>query len=307
MTRLSIAEAVPLGAASVLRLASDHGVRALLVKGEALRLQGLRGAYESTDVDVLVDPADFDRYLTVLAALGWVGPPTSTAPSIMERHAVTVLHPAWPISVDVHRYFPGFLADKQEVFDILWQRRESVQIAGVPLPVPDRVAHAAVAALHLLRSPDSGKAAEQLPELQRLVDDSFDTEALADLADVAQRTGATQTLRPLLTSVGAPLLGVGAGDPQRLAQWRARTGATGSEAWVLHLLRQPPWRWPREIRHAVVLSDAEIEAFHQHPGESLPQARRRRLRRGVRSVAVAVPNVLRLRSRALLDRLRGRR
>ncbi len=58
---LDLDEGVPLGYALVARLAADHGIRALAIKGPTLSALGLRPPRQSLDVDVLVDPVEFRR------------------------------------------------------------------------------------------------------------------------------------------------------------------------------------------------------------------------------------------------------
>ena len=57
VTELALDEAVPLAHALVDRVAVDHDVRVLFIKGPAAAGQGLRPARPSVDVDVLVDPS----------------------------------------------------------------------------------------------------------------------------------------------------------------------------------------------------------------------------------------------------------
>ena len=158
-------EAVPLCAAWADRFASANGFRALMIKGSVLTDQGLRGNHTSVDVDVLVDPAVYDDYLASLRHAGWDVKIESTVAGAAERHATTVYHQAWPITIDVHRRFPGFLADPRVVFEALWQHRTEATVAHTQVTTLDPVAHAALQALHYLRSPTSGLAMLYLPDL----------------------------------------------------------------------------------------------------------------------------------------------
>ena len=292
---LTITEAVPLGAASVMRLATEAGVRTLMIKGEVLEQQGLRGHYESVDVDVLVDPGEYDRYLALLAEHGWQPMTHSTAPSIIEKHAVTVLHEFWPISIDVHQHFPGFLTDPQVVFDHLWERRTTAHVAGVDVAAPDRIGHAAVVALHYLRDPQSGKSMNGMPDLVDRIRATFSADDLRELAEVAAATGSADTMRTFLDEVGAPRIGIGSTDEAALTTWKLRTESGGSTAWAVGIGRKPVWRWPAEVWHAIMLSDDEMASYHQSEGETLRQARWRRFQRGARQFPPAVAGVVRFR------------
>lgn len=48
-----------------------HGIRLLVVKGDALARMGLREPRVSADVDVLVEPDRFDELCAALEGAGW--------------------------------------------------------------------------------------------------------------------------------------------------------------------------------------------------------------------------------------------
>lgn len=293
--KLTIDEAVPLGAAWVMRMAESCDVRALLIKGEILEQQGLRGQYTSADVDVLVDPEDFDRCLALLAARGWTPMVHSSAPSIIGRHAVTVQNAHWPISIDVHERFPGFLSSSRTVFEFLWSRRTVAQIAGVQVGAPDRIGHAAIIALEYLRDPASGKSLCNMPDLVERVVDTFSEADLTALGEVAAVTGSIDTLHTFLEAVAVPGIEYGKADFEAFDDWRLRTELGASTAWVVRLGRLPLWRWPSAVWHAIMLSDEEVASYHQVSGETLRSARWRRFKRGVRQFPPAVAGFLRFR------------
>lgn len=278
MTTLTTAEAVPLGAALALRLAATEGVRALFLKGAALEQQGLRGPYESVDVDVWVDPAQHAHYLTVLADHGWEPMATLSALTLLPHHAVTVQHPNWPITLDVHREFPGFLAAPATAFEELWSRRTSVTAAGVEIPAPSPAAHAALAALHLLRTRGSGLASHGLPDLAVRVPQALGPEGLLELSKVASATGATDVLSDFLTQVGAPVVAATAHpDPAAAAMWEAYQHDVRGAAWLRTVLAQPWRRRPAALWQISALSGSEIDRVRRK-GESRASARVRRLR-----------------------------
>lgn len=289
MSTLTIAEAVPLGAASALRLASDHGIRALLIKGAVLGEQGLRGPHESTDVDLLIDPASHAAMLEVLQLHGWNALTATTAPSLMPRHATTVWHPLWPITLDVHHYFPGFLAGASAVFERFWASHTTATVAGTRVPVPDPVAHTALAAIHYLREPNSGLAMHALPDLVGRAREVLGQDGLARLSRLASETGASEPLSHFLRDLGASAASrAPVEEPGAREQWLHRTTAAPSTPWVHDMHKQPLRALPRWLAHAVFLSDAEVDAYHRLPGESRAKARMRRVRRGVRNLPAAL-------------------
>jgi hypothetical protein len=298
-TALTLDEAVALGYAMVVRAAEDVGVRALAIKGPVLALQGLREPKASVDVDVLVDPAGLARVLSALAGLGWHDDGLTETPGIVPQHSVTVRHPRWPCEVDVHHWFPGFLADPAEVFDVLWARRTTVPIAHTPVTSCDPVGSAAIAALHYLR--DQHKQAP-LDELAGTVRGTWTATQVEELATLAADTGAADTLRPFLDQVGAPAVASTRPLVVPLVDWhtRSQTGTTEVLPWLVELGRTPLARRPGLVWRAVWLRDEQFRGWDP----SLPQtrgalarARWARVQRGWRALPGAAREYRRLRKR----------
>ena len=281
--RLRSDEAVPLAHALVARAAQDLGLRALAIKGPVVAMQGLREPRTSADLDVLVHPRDLEPLLDGLVALGWRRGVEGTYAWIMPPHSVNLLSDLWPIGMDIHHYFPGFLADAGEVFDVLWARHEMVPLAGVPVPACDRVGQAAVMALHHLRvSPDGDSA--PLADLAEHARDALSAEDVRALVQLAHETDATATLRPFLLTLGVPEEEIGpARDAEALDTWNRRVRAVGYEAWFMQFAQTPKRQWPRTLWHALMLTDDEIYVYSNvAPGSGgLARLRLRRIRRGV--------------------------
>ena len=297
---LTLREAVPLVHALVAHVAQEAGVRVLFIKGPVLQRQYLRsGDHASVDVDVLVSPDRFGDLCRALESAGWRDAQVLETPSIVPSHSATYRHVRWECSVDVHRLFPGFLADPQLVFDALWRSRTTVEIAGRELPTCDRPGSAAVAALHYLRDSRDAHRARQLDELVGWVRRGFDAHSLTELSELAAETGAADTLRPFLRRVGAPLP---AADPSPAEAWhawrlRSETPDLTSLAWLLALRRGPVRRWPGLLSKALFLSEAELRAKSPSMASGrLPVLRARvaRLRRGLRALPAAASAVSRM-------------
>lgn len=284
---LTLHEGVELAHALVERVASAHGIRVLFIKGPVLNVQELRLHRDSQDVDVLVDPAHFDELLDRLTAIGWY-------PYIALRtdwhsgpvHAESLKHDAWPCALDVHRYFPGCLAPAQQVFDELWVRRSWVDLGGRAIPCPDVAGSAVIAGLHGLRSPDSWRDREELAHLIRVLDHRLSTTERADLAALAQRMGARETLGPLLEALGVNPAPTTPSHADGLAAWQMRTiSASYPSLMWLEDLRQTPWsRRPAALWHAALLTKDEIRYMRPDlPADrwGLTRGRLDRLRRGL--------------------------
>jgi Uncharacterised nucleotidyltransferase len=288
VTELALAEAVPLAHALVGRIADDVDVRVLFIKGPTAELQGLRVTRSSVDVDALVDPARRHLLADRLTELGWVDEHPYTSPTLLPMHSLTHRHPSWPCELDLHDRFPGFFAEPQVVFDRLWARRTTVQVAGQDIPCPDPPGQTLVLALHALRDPHDPGRAGDLTRLVERVRASATAESVRDLADLARDLGAADTAAPFLDRVGAPAAGRGSTRPVDLRAWALRTDPDASVTGWVDELRRLPWRErPRFLWYAAFLTEDELRLDDPSmpPGRAaVVRARLARLRRGLRAV-----------------------
>jgi hypothetical protein len=292
---VTLSAARHLVAAQVAHLAAGLGVPAMVIKGPTLAAHGLRDPRESADVDALASPDRVAVLQDALEQAGWTPMPDTTA-HIIEQHSVTLTHEFWPLELDLHWYFPGFLADWQVSFDVLWERRETIDIAHQAVPMPDRAGAALIAALHYERAPETYAYA-----LQHLVDRTraaFGPDDLADLAAVAAATGCADVLAGYLDAVGAPATGRGESDPQRLTDWNLNRSAgrlTGA-AW-LDALRKAPWgRRPRLLWSALMSTEDDLRFRYPDVPAGWPGLWIARWRR-LMSATSAAPRTIRALSR----------
>lgn len=274
---LRLSEAVPLAHALVARLAELEGVRILFIKGPTAVALGARPPRASTDVDLLCEPSGLERLGMALERCGWRRrTPKNTADDLKHAtkylfdHSVHYIHDEWPCDLDVHFNFPGFLAPDDVVFDELWHRRTSVEVAHWPAPCADLLGQAAIVALHSLRDPQLSHTS---PDLDFVADslrrqDPTTVEAFLQLAIV---TGSVETLRPLLEQLDAPSVESNV-DPELLRRWQVRQQNAGASttSWLIEL-RHRPWRQkPGLVRRALFLPTGAL--FSAHVG--LPRTRR---------------------------------
>lgn len=283
--RPTAAEAAPLVHVLCERVAQTSRTRVLAIKGPVVAMQGLRAPRTSADVDVLVHPDDLTTFVEHMRAAGWHDAVEHTAPRLRRAHSVNLLHDHWPVGIDVHHHFPGFLAPDAEVFEALWARRRAYVMAGARVTAADPVSMVAVVGLHLLRDDPDGSSArvDDLVGRAAAVLDPTDRDALLQLA---RDTDSVVPLRPVLLRLGLKRAAtIESTHPAELASWLDRAGgATPGTVWGRHLRRTPWWRWPQAVWHSVWLTDAEIATYHGggDTRRELARARRRRLRRGLR-------------------------
>lgn len=284
---LRLDEADELAAAWVFALAERRGIRALLIKGPALHLHGLRDERVSADVDLLVEPARFDELCQAIAESGWTKRPSGFLGELTTVHSVTFLRDGWPCDLDVHSFFPGFLADPAVVFEALWRHRWALPLAHHDCLALDKVSGALVLGLHSLRG--ATIQARHLDELEQLVRTPFTDEERADLCALARETGCVATLETVLPRLGVHV------EPTAeelaspgLRDWRERVtaGSHGSYFWML-ALRKSRWsKRPRILWRAVWptrrdLLVARPETIDTFRGRT--RARLARWGRGIRS------------------------
>lgn len=301
-TPLQLAEAVPLGYAVLAQVADDVGVRMLAIKGPILAMQGLRHPRQSADIDVLVDPAGFTRLTEGLERVGWVDLGDYAVPGLVPRHAINHRHPSWPCAVDVHHWFPGFLADPASSFEVFWSRRTAVRVAGRDILALDAVAHAALAALHYLRDEGRALRAADIDALVRVIDTTWDASQKADLAKLAAATGASEPLRPLLTRLNLEVLPETQPLAVSLEEWRMRSEASVTEVlpWLVELGRLPWRRRPGFLRGALWPATETlhwVDPSHPLRGRELAAFRWQRMRRAIQALPAAMVEQRRLRKR----------
>jgi hypothetical protein len=290
---LGMREAVTLAHVLASSVARRNDIRVLSIKGPTLAAHGLRDERYYADADVFVDPARLSDFVTLLNERGWVERFERPTARILADHSVTLVHPLWPCDIDVHWYFPGYFAEAEGVFDMLWSRRMSMPLAGASIIMPDLAASASIAALHYLRHPHSPRHQEEMAELTRRLMASGDRRILDDLLDLAVRGGALDVQSDFLVSLGlsVPSFPV---DPVRRAQWFAYVethddGSTG--AWLLEL-RSATWRAKLpELWRALFPSATELRAAHGGDRMSLGErasTRLSRIHKGVRAAPHAL-------------------
>lgn len=237
---LDLRDACALATSWVCSLAADLHIRILVIKGESLNHYGLRPQRASADVDVLVDPQHFDSLCSVLESAGWHQRAQTEVGAVWAAHSVTYLNATWPCDIDVHRYFPGFLADPSDTFEHLWATQETMTIAHRDIPIPGRAASILISGLHLLRS---GAAKDDELEFRALCQTQLDQDQRDELLALAEDTGSIESAKEVLVELGIrdedypPRR-----DSPELRAWRAHIDADSSGAfyWLLLLERTPP-------------------------------------------------------------------
>jgi hypothetical protein len=134
--------------ADVVRELDNRGIESLLLKGPALA----RWLYDDQsqrpygDIDLMVEPAQFDRAERCLEEIGFT--PAETTHERADHHENWVSPGRYPAQLELHRTL--FLLTVPP--ELVWQRlnsgHETISVAGMPVAVPDVAARALIVALH---------------------------------------------------------------------------------------------------------------------------------------------------------------
>lgn len=263
---LELPPAVPLLGAMAWRLAERSSIRALVIKGAPATAMGVRSDRPSIDVDLWVDPVRFDDYVGILHDRGWRRYAARDL-GVGFGHAVTMTHPAWPCTVDIHRRFPGLLEDDQVVFDWVWARRTTALVGRQHVAVPSLVSAAAISVLHAIRSTSRGRTAEDL-QCSLAAAARFSARERQELMDLASTTRSAEPLAQLLRVVGCdPTSTMPAAD--RLDEWRLQLRARRQVGGPFILaMRRSPWSrriqliqangWPSDADYAATGGDRGV-------------------------------------------------
>jgi hypothetical protein len=298
MTALRHDEAAILLPAVAAEVARDLGVRFLLIKGAVPAMHGLRTPRRSADVDVLIDPLGYGRFTERLGDLGWFEP-TAGMPSLVSAPpARSFRHYLWPVELDIHRSFPGFLADPVLAFEALWQDRSPVICGDLPVDGVGWAGSVLIGALHALRTP-GGSRGPEMTELGAAVS-AAPAAKLAKLALLAEQTGATATATPLLEVAGIPVGHVTHDQQAAHAEWLLVTTPSPlvGVAWLNELRTSPWWAWPMRVIRALLGKEWGLRARYPAapPGQrGLWLARWWRLRETIPHLPEAVRRVRLLR------------
>lgn len=290
--RVSNADAVPLATALVEHVARRAGIRTLALKGPLAYDSGLRPPRASTDVDVLVSPNEADALITALESHGWTARPWPQFPTLLPPHSRSLLNPQWAIDIDVHFNWPGFLAPPDEVFDTLWARRREMTLAETPVTTTGLADTALILALHILReAPQTWEHGQAIPAYDDLVERVTAQEGLAaEIRAVAADTGAEQTARPFLQSLGFEVPETEPDDA--LHAWHLHGASVHPvSGWLNELARVPLRQRPAIVWRAMFPSASDLRAIDPTGGDGPWSTVRRwwrRLKRGIRTAPSAL-------------------
>ncbi|HEY5229748.1 MAG TPA: hypothetical protein VIJ11_02500 [Galbitalea sp.] len=140
-------ESKDLIAIDVIELCRDLHIRAMLGGGPVLNANGLLTPHVSGNAAILVDPASFRHLRSALLALGWreLRPPRRLR--ILPPARMLLAHPDELAGLNIYPVIPGFFADPEETFDLIWERHKEVPLRGHTVRALGRI-NSAILASH---------------------------------------------------------------------------------------------------------------------------------------------------------------
>jgi hypothetical protein len=260
--RLTPAEAaaqrlrIDYAAVEVLRAFDAAGIKSIVLKGAPLVRwlydEGERRSY--ADCDLLVAPADFERARGILAGLGFEPEVEETEmPEWWREHGLEWRRTSDRTAIDLHRTLAGARADGEQVWRVLSQRTEPIELAGYAARSLDAAGLALQLALHAAQH---GGLTRQVRELELAIERA-DLETWRAAARLAGELDATATLaaglrfapsgRALTERLGlsadrtveALLRASGYAEPMTIEQF-AQAGAAGRASMIVRKLFPPP-------------------------------------------------------------------
>lgn len=290
-------------------MAASHDIRLLSIKGPVATQFQLRPNHTASDADVLVDPSKFKGLQDAMTSVGFTERRQALLSQMVTTHSINLIHDDWPCDLDLHIEFPGMLAPPQEVFEVLWERRTGIVLAGIGVPCVDRASAILISGLHSLRSPhQSARLRNEYSILTERVLPALSSTECADLIEVAAACGATETASPFLQRVPKRFRGNPTSvDQSRLRAWRVLTGSGGWGAGSLAaaFLTLPGARRWTLAAQAVWPSTADMRLRYPAVGPTrwhVLVARLARLRRGVKSLPLVVRGLVMARRGVTDDR-----
>jgi hypothetical protein len=142
-----IRESKDLIAIKVFELCRELHIRAMLGGGAVLSANGLLTPRVAKSAAVLVDPASFRHLRAALFEAGWRDSMPTRRTRILPAARLMLRHPDELAGLTVYSVIPGFFADPEEVFDLIWERHKEVPLRGHTIRALGRI-NSAILASH---------------------------------------------------------------------------------------------------------------------------------------------------------------
>ena len=196
-----IRESKDLIAINVIELCRELHIRAMLGGGPVLNANGLLTPHVSTSAAILVDPASFRHLRAALFEAGWRNSRPLRRFRILPAARVMLRHPAELAGLNIYPVIPGFFADPEETFDLIWERHKVVPLRGHTVRALGRI-NSAILASHDGLDGRSTRARSNfeyfVEQFSRLLDDRERTITV----DLIRKMGGCAEMNRLILALG---------------------------------------------------------------------------------------------------------
>ncbi|MDQ1549541.1 MAG: hypothetical protein QOD27_1199 [Microbacteriaceae bacterium] len=226
--------------ANVSRLASEHGIRLLAAGGPVFVAQGLISPWVSRFVAVIVDPARFHDFVRIALESGWTLVPPKKGSTLLPSVTVSLSRNDWAVDLRVYSTFPGFYAPPQNVFDLLWNRRQTMLVHGIQVRTVDRLVTIMLAVHDRLGDqPRSPRAQSNKSYLLAQFHSGLTEGDRSRLRALTEELGAGEPMRQLFVALDMDPGGVVL-PPESYAKWRLGLPTVGPALIALLALVECP-------------------------------------------------------------------
>jgi hypothetical protein len=133
-------------AIEVFEICRELHIRAMLGGGPVLTANGLVSPRVSQNAAIVVDPASFRHLRRALLNAGWHDS-TPRRPRILPSARMCLRRKDEPAGLVIYSVIPGFFADPEETFDLVWERHKEVSLRGHTVRALGRI-NSAILASH---------------------------------------------------------------------------------------------------------------------------------------------------------------
>jgi hypothetical protein len=132
-------------AIAALELCKELHIRAMVGGGPVLTTHGLMSPFVSQNASLVVDPASIRHLHSALVAHGWHDAKVRRGAQILPAARLTLVHDDEVAGLILYSVIPGFYADPESTFDLLWERHKEIPLRGTTVRALGRVASAVLA------------------------------------------------------------------------------------------------------------------------------------------------------------------
>jgi hypothetical protein len=188
-------------AIETIELCRELSIRAMLGGGPVLTSNGLMSPAVAKNASIVVDPASIRHLHGALREHGWRDVAPSGRYRILPSARLTLVHSDEPAGLILYSAIPGFFADPEETFDLIWERHKEIELRGQTVRVLGRVVSAILASHDGL----DGRASRQRSNFEYFVEQFrvvLNDHERAVVGDMVAKMGGCAEMRRLLEAIG---------------------------------------------------------------------------------------------------------